>query len=201
MKVKIVSQEEKSMVTLYKKEPDGKLLYAEYWIEEGQVVEHIGTVGTHGTTSRADLPETYNHEDEFKSDFLKRFSDQGYEEASQQYSYVLLIQYPMKSMTGTKRDLWLKDKASEALISELGWRGLGIVDGHDMGKTANPITEFALNIYCYVVDEKLGIQTIKRVLKETRLDYTRIKIASRELKNDGEYILKYAAKKAQEFYV
>ncbi|NMI07108.1 hypothetical protein HF638_24255 [Paenibacillus sp. SZ31] len=107
----------------------------------------------------------------------------------------------MKSMAGSKRDLWLKDKASEALISELGWKGLGVVDGHDMGKTANPVTAFALNIYCYVVDEKLGIQAIKRVLKETRLDYTRIKIASRELENDGEYVLKYSAKKDQEFYV
>lgn len=188
------------MLTLYKKEPDGKLLYAEYWIEEGQVVEHIGTVGTHGTTSRADLPETYNHE-EFKIDFLKRFTDQGYEQASKQDGYIMLIQYPMKSIAGCKRDLWLKDKASEALTSELGWKGLGVVDGHDMGKTANPVTEFALNIYCYVVDEKLGIQAIKRVLKETRLDYTRIKIASRERSSNEEYVLKYSAKKDQEFYV
>jgi len=189
------------MLTLYKKEADGKILYAEYWIEEGQVVEHIGTVGTYGTTTRTDLPGSDRDEAEYKSDFLTRFTDQGYEEASNQYGYVLLIQYPMKSMAGSKRDLWLKDKASEALISELGWKGLGVVDGHDMGKTANPVTAFALNIYCYVVDEQLGIQAIKRVLKETRLDYTQIKIASRELENDGEYVLKYSAKKDQEFYV
>ncbi|PQP81969.1 hypothetical protein C0Q44_20110 [Paenibacillus sp. PCH8] len=189
------------MLTLYKNEPNGKVLYAEYWMEEGQVVEHTGTVGTYGTTTKSDFPVAYCNEDEFKSDFLKRFIDQGYEQASNQYAYILLVQYPMKSISGSKRDLWLKDKASEALIGELGWKGLGVVDGHDMGKTANPITEFALNIYCYVVDEKLGIQAIKRVLKETRLDYTRIKIASRELNNDKEYVLKYSAKKDQEFYV
>lgn len=104
-------------------------------------------------------------------------------------------------MAGSKRDLWLKDKATEALTNELGWKGLGFVDGHDMGKTANPGPQYALNIYCFVMDEELGIQAIKRVLKETRLDYTRIKIASRELNSDGEYVLKYSAKKGLEFYV
>ncbi|MDR6722079.1 hypothetical protein J2W91_000527 [Paenibacillus amylolyticus] len=44
------------MFTLYKKKPDGKLLYAEYWIEDRQLVEHAGTVGTLGTTSRIDFP-------------------------------------------------------------------------------------------------------------------------------------------------
>ncbi|RAW18507.1 hypothetical protein DC345_03970 [Paenibacillus taichungensis] len=114
---------------------------------------------------------------------------------------MLLVQYPMKSMAGNKRDLWLKDKASETLTSELGWKGLGFVDGHDMGKTANPVAQYALNIYCFVVDEKLGIQTIKRVLRETRLDHTRIKIASRKLNSDGEYVLRHSAKKDLEFYV
>lgn len=70
-----------------------------------------------------------------------------------------------------------------------------------MGKTANPVPQYALNIYCLVMDETLGIQAVKRVLRETRLDYTRIKIASRDLKNDGDYILKYSAKNNQEFYV
>ncbi|UPK41865.1 hypothetical protein [Paenibacillus pabuli] len=189
------------MLTLYKREPDGKLLYAEYWIDESQVVEHIGTVGTSGTTSRADFPGMYRDEEEFKIEFLKRLTDQGYKQASELDGYILLIQYPMKSMAGSKRDLWLKDKATEALTNELGWKGLGFVDGHDMGKTANPVPQYALNIYCFVMDEKLGIQAIKRVLKETRLDYTRIKIASRELNIDGEYVLKHSAKKDLEFYV
>jgi hypothetical protein len=189
------------MLTLYKKEQDGKLLYAEYWIDEGQVVEHIGTVGTSGTTSRTDFTGVYRDEDEFKIDFLERFTNQGYEQVSEQEGYMLLVHYPMKSMAGNKRDLWLKDKASETLTSELGWKGLGFVDGHDMGKTANPVAQYALNIYCFVVDEKLGIQTIKRVLRETRLDHTRIKIASRELNSDGEYVLRHSAKKDLEFYV
>ncbi|MEC0124416.1 hypothetical protein [Paenibacillus pabuli] len=193
------------MLTLYKKEPDGRLLYAEYWIEESQVievVEHIGTVGTSGTTKRMDFPGVYDDKDEFKIDFLKRYTGQGYEQASEQDGYMLLVQYPIKSMAGSKRDLWLKDKAYEVLTSELGWRGLGFVDGHDMGKTANPVTQYAMNIYCFVMDEKLGIQAIKRVLREMRLDYTRIKIASRERKNiDGEYVLKHSAKKDLEFYV
>lgn len=189
------------MVTLYKQASNGKLLYAEYWIEEDEVVEHIGEVGTVGTTTRMDFPASFSDEDEFKVDFHNRYSDQGYKQASEDDGYMLIIQYPMKSLTGSKRDLWLKDKASEALTSELGWKGLGIVDGHDMGQTANTVPQYALNIYCLVMDETLGIQAVKRVLRETRLDYTKIKIASRDLKNDGDYILKYSAKNNQEFHV
>ncbi|WP_336780772.1 hypothetical protein [Paenibacillus illinoisensis] len=66
------------MITLYKQASNGKLLYAEYWIEEDQVVEHIGEVGTVGTTTRMDFPASFSDEDEFKVDFLHRCSDQGY---------------------------------------------------------------------------------------------------------------------------
>ncbi|WP_145408881.1 hypothetical protein [Paenibacillus xylanexedens] len=189
------------MFTLYKKKPDGKLLYAEYWIEDGQLVEHVGTVGTIGTSSRIDFPGEYQNEDEFKRNFLSRYTSQGYEEASKQEGVMLLIQYPMKSLSGSKRDLWLRDKATEALTSELGWRGLGFVDGFDMGKTTNPVEQYALNIYCHVVDEKLGIQAVKRVLKETRLDHTQIKIASKVMNRDAAYVLQYSTKKNSAFYV
>ncbi|WP_338539999.1 hypothetical protein [Paenibacillus tundrae] len=189
------------MFTLYKKKPDGNLLYAEYWIEDGQLVEHVGTVGALGTTSRIDFPGEYQNEDEFKHNFLSRYTSQGYEEASKQEAVILLIQYPMKSISGSKRDLWLKEKATEALTSELGWRGLGFVDGFDMGKSTNPVEQYALNIYCHVVDEKLGIQAVKRVLRETRLDYTQVKIASRAMNCDAAYVLQYSAKKDSVFYV
>lgn len=190
------------MIKLYKKEQDGKLLYAEYWLEESQVVEHTGTVGTHGTTSRIEFPGAFSNEDEFRRDFMDRYHAEGYQAPWEDDGYMLIVQYPMKSMAGSKRDLWLKDKASEALQNELGWRGLGDVDGYDMGKTANPVTQYALNIYCFVIDEDLGIQAVKRVLRDSRLDYTQIKIASRRLEGDGDYILKYSAKKNDlEFYI
>ncbi|WP_310136445.1 hypothetical protein [Paenibacillus amylolyticus] len=107
----------------------------------------------------------------------------------------------MKSISGSKRDLLLKDKVMEVLTSELGWRGLGFVDGFDMGKTSNTVIQYALNIYCHVVDEKLGIQAVKRVLRESRLDYTQVKIASRAMNCDTAYVLQYSAKKDSVFYV
>ncbi len=191
-----------SVIKLYKKEQDGKLLYVEYWHEEGQVVEHVGTVGTRGTTSRIDFPGIYSSEDEFRRDFMDKYHAKGYQAPWEDDGYMLIVQYPMKSMAGSKRDQWLKDKASEALQNELGWLGLGDVDGYDMGKTASPVPQYALNIYCFVIDEELGIQAVKRVLRESRLDYTQIKIASRRLEGDGDYILKYSAKKNElEFYI
>ncbi|OET37894.1 hypothetical protein AJL15_02865 [Listeria monocytogenes] len=77
----------------------------------------------------------------------------------------------------------------------MDWKGLGIVDGFDIGQTANPNKQFALNILCVVVDEEIGIKVIKSALRNNNCDYTRVKIASRPFLDDAEYALKFSAKK------
>ncbi|WP_405080743.1 hypothetical protein ACI48J_24860 [Paenibacillus chitinolyticus] len=107
----------------------------------------------------------------------------------------LVVQFPLKSVKGSQRDHWLKDKVMEYLEIFLADEGLGHVDGFDMGKCVSDPTSYALNIFCVVADEARGIALIKKVLREYRLDYTRIKIASMPYENGDAYTLKYAYKK------
>jgi len=107
----------------------------------------------------------------------------------------LAVQFPMKSAKGNQRDSWLKDNVMDYLEAYLADAGLGHVDGFDMGKCVSDPNAFALNIFCVVMDEARSIALIKRVLKEHRLDYTRIKIATMPYENGEAYTLKYAYKK------
>ncbi|EDC2895960.1 hypothetical protein GAB17_14685, partial [Listeria monocytogenes] len=71
-----------------------------------------------------------------------------------------------------------------------------------IGQTANPNKQFALNIFCVVVDEEIGIKVIKSALRNNNCDYTRVKIASRTFSDDAEYTLNFSAKKKDvTFYV
>jgi len=107
----------------------------------------------------------------------------------------LVVQYPMKSVKGGQRDHWLKDKVMEYLEISLADANLGYVDGFDMGKCISDPKTYALNIFCVITKEERGIALVKRVLKESRLDYTRIKIATMQDGKEETYTLKYAHKK------
>lgn len=109
--------------------------------------------------------------------------------------YWLVVQYPMKSVKGSGRDQWLKDKVMEYLEISLADASLGYVDGFDMGKSMTDSKKYVLNIFCVITEEERGIALVKRVLKESRLDYTRIVIATMPYGKDEAYTLKYAHKK------
>ena len=109
--------------------------------------------------------------------------------------YWLVVQYPMKSAKGSGRDQWLKDKVMEYLEISLADASLGYVDGFDMGKSMTDSKKYVLNIFCVITEEERGIALVKRVLKESRLDYTRIVIATMPYGKDEAYTLKYAHKK------
>jgi len=106
----------------------------------------------------------------------------------------LVAQYPLKSPKGSKRDHWLREKASEYLELALSDAELGCVDGWDMGRSLAASDVYVLNIFCVVTQEEQAIACVKRVLRESRLDYTRVKIAT--MPDGGEsYTLRYAARK------
>jgi len=108
----------------------------------------------------------------------------------------LVVQYPLKSAKGSARDHWLKDKVTEYLEISLADAELGSVDGFDMGKCIADPKKYVLNIFCVVTEEDQSIALIKRVLRESRLDYTKIKIATMPFGvEEGAYTLKYAHKK------
>ncbi|WP_342422974.1 hypothetical protein [Paenibacillus sp. FSL E2-0178] len=107
----------------------------------------------------------------------------------------VVVQYPLKSIKGSQRDEWLRDKVTEYLNKYLADAELGYVDGYDLGKTVSDPHQFVLNIFCVVTNEQRGMALIKKVLREHRLDYTRIKMATMPFEGGGTYTLKYASKK------
>ncbi|QNK57402.1 hypothetical protein [Paenibacillus sp. PAMC21692] len=107
----------------------------------------------------------------------------------------LVVQYPLKSAKGSQRDVWLRDKVTEYLDISLADANLGCVDGFDMGKCISDPKKYALNIFCIITEEERSIALVKRVLRDSRLDYTRIKIATMPYGELGTYTLKYAYKK------
>ncbi|GAA3400487.1 hypothetical protein ACFFNY_16340 [Paenibacillus hodogayensis] len=107
----------------------------------------------------------------------------------------LAVQYPLKSVKGSQRDHWLKDKVMECLDLSLSDANLGCVDGFDMGKCISDPKKYALTIFCVITEEERSIALVKRVLRESRLDYTRIKMATMPYGKEETYTLKYAYKK------
>lgn len=107
----------------------------------------------------------------------------------------LVVQYPLKSAKGNQRDQWLREKVTEYLEISLANADLGYVDGSDMGKCVSDSKKYALNIFCVVTEEEQSISLVKRVLRESRLDHTRIQIATMPYGEEEAYTLKYAYKK------
>ncbi|TVX99105.1 hypothetical protein [Cohnella terricola] len=107
----------------------------------------------------------------------------------------LVVQYPLKSAKGSQRDNWLRDKVMEYLDLSLTEANLGCVDGFDMGKYISDPKKYALNIFCIITEEDRSIALVKRVLRDSRLDYTRIKIATMPYGKDETYTLKFSYKK------
>lgn len=108
----------------------------------------------------------------------------------------LVVQYPLKSAKGSQRDNWLRDKVMEYLEISLADANLGHVEGFDMGKCISDPKKYALHIFCVITEEERSIALIKKVLRESRLDYTRIQIATiPHGKAEETYTLKYAYKK------
>ncbi|MEC0254475.1 hypothetical protein [Paenibacillus lautus] len=107
----------------------------------------------------------------------------------------LVVQYPLKSVKGSQRDHWLREKVMEYLQLSLADADLGHVDGFDMGKNISDPKKYSLNIFCVITEEERAIALVKRVLRESRLDYTRIKMATMPYGTEETYTLKYAYKK------
>lgn len=155
------------------------------------LIEHSGKVGYVGTVTKTNMTseESRPHLLNFSSICAK----EGYAKLADVQLCTIIIQFPLKSKKGNKRDKWLMDKVSEYLKEYLGWRGIGVVEsfGIDNGK---------LNIYCIVVDEERAVSAIKSCLKTYRLDLTHAIIAARNWDDEG-FRVKYSHKPINDFSV
>ena len=89
-------------------------------------------------------------------------------------------------------------ETSENLLNEtLGWTGLGIVDGWEVGPSLDGSGRSVLNLYCIVVDGNMAVQTILRAL-QNEMDRSGLKIAVK-MPMDAAYALVYSDDGSQDF--
>ena len=189
------------MSKLYKLDKEGKLLYAECWFDGKTFMLNTGTIGSLGESEFYACPKDFKTELEFNNYFLDKFGSEGYKEIPDEDMYWIVVQYPIKTIFGNKYNLLFKDKVVNLLDEQFEWKGLGIVDGFDIGKSSSPKNECVLNIFTLSVDEIIGVEVIKNALKINNLKYNKVKIATRKV-TDDDYVLKYPTnKKDKDFYL
>jgi len=182
------------MKKLYKKLEDGRLQYAEYWLNQNKITLHTGEVGKKG---HIEIFSDYKSEEEFEEQFNNMFSPFGYKPLNN--ICWIVVQYFIKSIEIKEEIGKLKDRVINCLNNEIGWLGLGYVDGYDIGKQMCMDAEFVLNIFCVVVDKNIGLKTINDILKKNKLNYEQVRIASRE-NHDDDYVLQYSFDKNEDTF-
>lgn len=179
------------LITLYKSIESKGLHYREMWFnqERNIVVVHWGKVGFIGKSEEYSM--SYEEAEKYSERFILDSRKEGYDEFPEEELCTIVIQFPLKSNLGNKRDKWLGDKCSEYLQYHLSERGLGYSEGAH-------IENKKLNIFCIVVDEERGVSSIKTCLKTYRLDLTHAIIVARKW-DDEDFRYKYSHKPIDNF--
>ena len=172
------------MVKLYKTYPT-KTSYFEVWLndDEMSLTIHTGEVGHTGMTEdvfydeEGDLPVKVA-----MNQLIVAQKEMGYDTVS---LTELIVQYTFGS--DKKSDLILTEKEQiEILLNEcLGWTGNGHCEGGDAESEI-------VNLFCYVVDKEIAIDTILKAIEENGLPQN-LKIAYADEKTE-EYISLYPVK-------
>lgn len=165
-----------AIIRTYHVNEKNELLFREAWYQQfenedlGQFVINHGKVGHQSRTSTVQDVEM-ERADELFAGFMEQCAQDGFAEMPAEEQSWVIVQYALKSATGTERDRYLEHKASEALTSHLAWRGLGTVESSDFAR-------FKLNLRILTPAPKLAVTAIKICLREAKLDYTKMSIAT-----------------------
>lgn len=170
-----------SIVRTYRRDEDGTLKFREAWFstyegeELGQFVVNHGTVGH---LSRTETAKDVN--EETAEGLLAAFSEQcgvdGFAALTDADQGWVIVQYALKTVAGTDRDKYLESTAKEALVGHLAWRGLGTVESSDYAARK-------LNIRILSPEPKKAVSAIKTCLREAKLDFTKLSIATAPFEN------------------
>ena len=117
------------IIRVYKRDEEGTLQFREAWIDEefNEFVMNHGVVGHQSSTEETDAADAEAAE-RLMDAFAVQCAEDGYAEIPEEEQFWVVAQYALKTKDGTSRDRYLEEKAKDALISHLAWRGLGIVD-------------------------------------------------------------------------
>ncbi|MGL3804881.1 hypothetical protein ACSYDW_02190 [Paeniglutamicibacter sp. R2-26] len=165
-----------AIVRTYRRDEDGTLTFREAWYSQyegeelGQFVVNHGTVGHQSKTETAkDVTEKVA--EGLLDAFTEQCAEDGYAPLTDEEQHWVIVQYALKSVDGTDRDKYLESTAKEALTGHLAWRGLGTVESSDYAPRK-------LNIRILSPEPKRAVSAIKTCLREAKLDYTKLSIAT-----------------------
>jgi hypothetical protein len=106
----------------------------------------------------------------------------------------VVAQFALKTREGTERDRYLEEKAKDALISHLAWRGLGTVERSEFN-------DFKLNIVCLCPEVNKAVNAIKVCARNEDLDFTKLSIGAAPHSDPQNFKLKHSAKPATTFSI
>ena len=124
------------IIRVYKRDEEGTLQFREAWIDEefNEFVMNHGVVGHQSKTEETDAADAEAAE-RLMDAFAGQCAEDGYAEIPEEEQFWVVAQYALKTKDGTTRDRYLEEKAKDALISHLAWRG-----PRDRGPLANSPT-------------------------------------------------------------
>lgn len=148
------------MLKLYRKNGEGTE-YAECWVDGGVAVLHTGVVGDEGrTVETPDIADAAEYEKIFEN----KYKPQGYAEWPQDQLYWVVAQIPTESV---EEGIHIVRPIEDELNNDLGWLGLGYVDGNDIGLSTGPDGgKFVINFFTLVVDRDKGCLAVRKTMQE-----------------------------------
>lgn len=181
------------IVRVYKRDDEGVLHFREAWFDEdySQFVMNFGVVGHQSKTEETDVPDADAAEGLLVA-FAVQCTEDGYAEIPAEEQSWVVAQFALKTREGTERDRRLEQKAKDALISHLAWRGLGTVERSE-------VADYKLNIFCLCPDVNKAVNAIKVCARGEDLDFTKLSIGAAPYAEPGHYKLKHPARPAGSF--
>lgn len=181
------------IIRVYRRDDEGVLHFREAWFDEdySQFVMNYGVVGHQSKTEETDAPGADAAEGLLDA-FAAQCAEDGYTEIPESEQFWVVAQFALKTREGTDRDRYLEEKATDALISHLAWRGLGTVERSEF-------TDYKLNIFCLSPDVNKAVNAIKVCIRGEDLDFTKLSIGAAPFSQPDQFKLKHSAKPANSF--
>jgi hypothetical protein len=181
------------IIRVYKRDEEGVLHFREGWFDEdySQFVMNYGVVGHQSKTEETDVADAEAAEGLMDA-FAVQCAEDGYAEIPEEEQFWVVAQFALKTKDGTERDRYLEEKAKDAIISHLAWRGLGTVERSEF-------SDYKLNIFCLCPEVNKAVNAIKVCSRGEDLDFTKLSIGAAPYGEPGNFKLKHSAKPANSF--
>lgn len=190
------------MVKTYRRDEAGVLHYREVWSDKGGVWTHAGKVGTKGKSRFHSAKSRTWPNRPTATEFIRGFTEDaaadGYQTLpDEQHGWVVLQCWTHSSDFSHPADQRLFDEGQDALDQYLGWRGVGHLDGNDIGgapPAEHGLDGTVLNLFCRVVDTAVGVKVVRGFAREFDLTTSHV-IGKREPDADAPYVLAWSPRR------